>query len=389
MKKHCKKCNRFVDIQDLTEYNGEFYCDECVSICRGCGDVFLRESLTHIDDYGDYCEDCLEEDFIRCSDCGEIISNESSYFVDSIQEYVCSNCWSDHYASCGNCGYSAHTDDLIWDDDINDYSCPDCYNEEHNSRTYPYHSGLGRGNNSYGYRYRVGVELEREDEDFLDKLDKDDFLNKYGWVIERDASLGDDGFEAISPILPLKIGSLEKELSKKDLKELTRADYSHSCGGHITISDRKRTPDEIIDDIAGYLPILYAMFPHRTPNDYCYVLNKDGYKTRGGHIALNKRGDYKGDGLEIRLFDAPKDEKDLINRFRFVLYILQHKARTIEQGLEELSDSDKLGKIVKYHLNTYNMSYENFYRDIERFSDEVEKVVVRPESLRKVANKLN
>jgi hypothetical protein len=379
MKKHCANCGAFVDKEDMREYEGKWYCDDCATTCDDCGEVHLRDEMTYIDGYSRLvCESCLDDNYIYCDDCERYEHIDHSYYIDSEDRYVCENCYSDNYATCNGCGYATYIDNLRWSDYDEAYYCQDCYesNCDDERPTFDYHSGLGRGNISENYRYRVGVELEREDEDFLDCIDKNRYLNDYGWVIEYDGSLSSGGFEAVSPVLPLKIGKLIDDFNKEDLKDLVRADFSSRCGGHITISDIKRTPNELIDDIAGYLPMLYALFPNRTLNSYCSPRGKDEYKV-GGRYALHTRGCEKGCGLEIRLFDAPKDEKDLINRFRLVKYMLQHKAITIEQGLKELSDSNKLRSVIKYHLKTYNISYQDFYANIVKYARDIDKVRVR------------
>lgn len=156
----------------------------------------------------------------------------------------------------------------------------------------------------------------------------------------------------------------------------------------MTISDTKRNPDQLIDDIAGYLPILYALFPNRTTNHYCEPREKDFYKV-GGRYALNKRGSYKGDGLEIRLFDAPKDEVDLMNRFRLLKFMLSHRATTIEQGLRLLSESKKLRKVVKNHLDMYEIAYKDFYSNLVRYAREIDKIRLRNIDIEDIDSILN
>lgn len=380
MKATCEYCGNEVEKSTLVELDGKWYCEDCVATCDDCGELYIRDEMTYMSNLDKMvCEGCYYDNYFLCPDCDEYYSKDDGYYIDSMDDYVCSDCYFENYGTCNGCGYSCHRDYLHYSDrDDCDY-CDDCYDEDYESegdKTYSYHSGLGRGNISENYRYRVGVELEREDEDFLDTIDKNRYLNDYGWVIEYDGSLSSGGFEAVSPVLPLKIGKLIDDFNKEDLKDLVRADFSGRCGGHITISDVKRTPNELIDDIAGYLPMLYALFPNRTLNSYCSPRGKDEYKV-GGRYALHTRGYDKGCGLEIRLFDAPKDEKDLINRFRLVKYMLQHKATTIEQGLKELSDSNKLRNVIKYHLKTYNISYQDFYANIVKYARDIDKVRVR------------
>lgn len=368
----CFECGYEIDKDSALEYEGELYCDDCVRVCGDCGENYLRDELTEVDT-GDYvCENCLDENYFYCDHCEEYHSNDyTSYYVDSIDGYVCENVIGD-YPSCYECGYRGYYENMSYHEENGEHYCNDCVPEEGN--TFHYHSGQGRGLRSDNYRYRIGIELEREDSDFKKDLNPHDFLDDTGWAVEYDSSLDSySGFEAVSPIYALRLTELERLFKKgTELHRLANAGFSCSCGGHITISDTKRKPDDIIDDIAGYLPILYALFPKRAYSHWCQAQSKDNYKM-GGRSALNKRGNYEGDGLEIRLFDAPIDEKDIINRARLLKYMLQHKAPTIELGVKELSDSSKLREIVRKHLNRFNMDYKVFYKDIARFSRDIDR----------------
>lgn len=388
MKIKCEGCGCEVNNSEAIRFEGYLYCEDCVRHCGDCGELTLSDCGTWVGDKF-VCDSCLSNDYFYCNCCEEYYSNnEQSYYIDSEDIRVCEVCYCDHYGSCERCGYTTSLDYLYWSDRDGCYYCDSCDEAVNYSKVYEYHSSLGRGNKSENYRYRVGIELEREDSSFLDSLDKEHYLDDLGWVIERDGSLGDDGFEAISPILPLKIGRLSKMFKEEDLNSLVSSDFSSSCGGHITISDTKRRPCDIIDDIAGYLPIFYALFPNRVDNGYCYPLAKDSYKETRGHCAFNIRSDTLGGGLEIRLFDAPLDREDLENRFRLVKFILQHKANSVSKGLKMLNDSDKLRRIIKNHLDRFNMSIEDFYTNLVAYSERWDKVKVNPKRAENIAKKI-
>lgn len=380
MKMICEDCGATIKKSDhYLEKNGFFYCENCITICEECQQEVPISETKYIESSSmTVCQDCIDESYTYCHDCDELVHNEQTYYIDSEDYYVCESCRFEYYCACNDCGLVFPNDDLYYDEDTDCNYCSDCNSSREDRPVFKYHSCEGRGDRSEDYRYRVGIELEREDGEFRDSLDKYDFLDKTGWVVERDCSLDDEiGFEAISPILPLKLGELEKLFSTGDLLKLARTEYSGACGGHITISDKKRTPSEIIDDIAGYLPLIYALFPNRVCNSYCSPRRKEVYKESGGHIALNKRGDCKGSGLEIRLFDAPRDEKDILNRFKLLKYILQHKATTVEKGLENLNNSEKLRKAVKYHLDTYKIPYKTFYTNLVSYAKSIDCIEVK------------
>ena len=383
MKRKCFSCGHEIgDNDDNLEYNGEIYCSECYDECGECGQLFPSVMITYVDSNDTkVCNSCLDDFYRGCYECGELFHFDDLHYIDEGDLYVCDGCFDSGYGWCDGCDRTFRIDHLTYSEEQDRTYCPDCYEEyvdDEEKNTFSYHSGYGRDDKSDGYRYRVGIELEREDIAFKESISAYDFLEKTGWVVERDCSLDDlSGFEAISPIYPLKLGKLERIFNSDDIKKLARTEYSCCCGGHITISDTKRTPTELIDDIGGYLPILYAMFPKRVNNGYCSPLKKDNYKYQSGHYALSKRGNGRGDGLEIRLFDAPKDEKDILNRFRLLKYMLQHKATTIEQGLENLNEIDGLRKAVKYHLDIYDIPYKTFYTNLVEYAKNIDLLEVR------------
>lgn len=98
-----------------------------------------------------------------------------------------------------------------------------------------YHSGLGRenliGNNTFG----IGIEVEKEDSSFA--LDYEKVLRETKWIGERDGSLGDGGFELISPAIPLDVTKnilnqsewIEKYINP--VGKYLNASYSDRCGG--------------------------------------------------------------------------------------------------------------------------------------------------------------
>jgi hypothetical protein len=393
IKLECVNCGGVFDSNiniTFIEIDGEQFCDECVSKCLECGEYHLTDDMTYVDNGGYVCDNCLNKHYTQCFHCDEWVQTDCTYYIDSEDDRVCEDCYCDSYGSCEDCGWTTHIDNLCYSERDDCTYCEDCYNEHDKSNnTFSYHSGKGRDNLTGGYRYAVGVELEREDEYFKDEVDKYDLLDKTGWVMEEDASLDYDwGFEAVSPIYPLKIGYLDELFSKGLLNQLINTSYSDNCGGHMTVSDKYRTPDELIDDMAGYLPMIYALFPKRTANHYCEPKNKNIYK-QAGRYALSKRGSYQGSGLEFRIFDPPRDKEDLMNRFRLLKYMLSHKATTVEQGLQELSDSDRLRKIVKTHLDTYNITYKEFYSNIVRYARDIDDIMleIRPDEVEEILNK--
>lgn len=379
-KKICENCGLEIgEKEEFLEWDiGEYYCNNCIFECDDCREIYPITMCISVDRYDRrICENCYDENYFECERCGEVVHNDDGVYVNTEDRYICDRCVDEHYGYCDNCEALLSNDDLIYSESYDQYYCGSCW-EDMDIYVFEYHSDYGRDDESEDYRYRVGIELEKEDEDVKRSIDKDWLLDETGWVMESDSSLDKiSGFEAVSPMYPLKLGRLGEIFNQEDIRSVARADFSSRCGGHITISDKKRTPNEIIDDITGYLPLLYAMFPNRVYRSYCEAHHKEFYKQNRGHYALNKRGNTKGDGVEFRIFDSPDDEKDILNRFRLLKFMLQHKAPTVEKALEYLNDYEILRKVVKYHLDTRDISYKTFITNLIGYAKSIDELEIK------------
>lgn len=177
----------------------------------------------------------------------------------------------------------------------------------------------------------VGVEIEKEDPAVLESIPYSDFIQKYaGWDKVSDGSLCDDsGFELKTPIFkldPLAIYNYIK--SHRLLKSHIDAYTSSSCGTHFNVSDSERTPWEVFDDLAGYVPLLCALYPSRSGNSYCkakpkYELARENEKYQCYYV--------KRDRVEIRIFPATPDLDRLYWRLRLVDFMIRNPAQTPRQ----------------------------------------------------------
>lgn len=320
---------------------------KCV-VCERDYDAWGSEQGGYIYNRGYVCKECADkmlenEELWVCSDCGEYIQDgeEMEYNGD----IVCSGC------------YNAREEEEDWED------------EDNENGILHYHSNEGRGDESGGNRYRIGFEIEKEDDSVRSYLANNlyDVLEKIGWAIEGDCSLDSSGFEAVSPIYPLDIEKLSCTFQDDYIKQIAEADFSGRCGGHITISDVERTPQEVIDDIAGYLPILYAIYPKRVFAYNC-AYKKDLLKDVYTHRSLSCRGRNKGDGVEFRIFNATDTVDDNIERAKFLKYMLEHKATTLSHALKFLSDDGYFRENVLRLLTHERINEDEFRANIAKYS---------------------
>jgi hypothetical protein len=185
----------------------------------------------------------------------------------------------------------------------------------------------------------VGFEAEKEDTAVKFGLDIRDLENACeGWRKESDGSLHHKrGFEFISPMFELDIAKIRKELTTNAvISSHLRAGYSERCGGHIHLSKTGLSGVEVFDRIAGYLPLLHALFPARANgkhNEYARAgssneLRNSGEKKQSVRIFNNR--------IEFRIFGAITGIENILWRLELVRLMAVHPAGDCAQGFENI-----------------------------------------------------
>lgn len=86
--------------------------------CHCCGEVFKSESDGRYDAYDNWvCDSCVGSEYHYCDDCGELYPNDELTEIDG--EYFCNYCVENHRCSdSGICGYHTHhsEDPIFWGD---------------------------------------------------------------------------------------------------------------------------------------------------------------------------------------------------------------------------------------------------------------------------------
>lgn len=105
--------------------------EENTIVCAECGCVIeniedAREGING--EY--YCEDCFDEKFVTCYECGEIIERDEAY-TDSDGNYYCQNCFEENFAICHRCGKAYRKDDMIFVESEDRWYCEDCIERNH------------------------------------------------------------------------------------------------------------------------------------------------------------------------------------------------------------------------------------------------------------------
>ncbi len=116
--------------------------------CAHCGKMHPMDEMTVVslsgndpDDYELWCDDCVEEDAIKCDECGRYFHPDHITYVESSGANVCDRCLDRFYTECDHCGRLHNNAELgtvytnsgreLWCDDCVDddaRECEDCQN---------------------------------------------------------------------------------------------------------------------------------------------------------------------------------------------------------------------------------------------------------------------
>ena len=166
----CKDCGKEI-IGSYVEYDGEYICQECFDndyfYCDDCGRIGYRDYGYWIESSDRVVCDCCICNYNRCEDCGEYYpENETTTINDGNNNYyeVCEHCYSNNnYGYCDGCGEYFEEGCLHWHDD--DCYCDNCYSEQ-SGYLYDYHEfidwHLFKGINEENPPYYIGKEIELE-----------------------------------------------------------------------------------------------------------------------------------------------------------------------------------------------------------------------------------
>jgi hypothetical protein len=118
----CKNCGCIIE-GEAHEVNGEFYCDDCFDekyvTCAECGEIIERDDAHECDgDY--YCDDCFDDLYAVCDRCGDVHLKDDMTYIDDA--WICDYCRDRYYTQCERCGewvrrYDTYT--VAIDEDMN------------------------------------------------------------------------------------------------------------------------------------------------------------------------------------------------------------------------------------------------------------------------------
>jgi hypothetical protein len=238
----CADCGAVIDCEEYFNADDRTICEDCFeeyySTCDNCGDVVNRDDLISIDGGREYvCETCADSYYYQCDDCGEYISERNLWLDRNLT--ICIECqWE--YCTCYDCEDVLRCDDIH---NINGYGyCDHCApNHRPIIRDYGYKpEPIFYGELSDVVKGYYGLELEIDDG--YDKREAACAIQDAGGehiYLKHDGSLSEDGFEIVT-----HPATLEHHMHTMPWRDIIRVarDYNYTshdagtCGLHIHAS---------------------------------------------------------------------------------------------------------------------------------------------------------
>lgn len=93
----CEHCNKVVSNNDVITSGRDSYCEECFNenfvSCDECGDTVDVENSNYVDSFGSYCESCFADKFFYCDECNEVYPMEEGHYSNN--RMFCNDCYDD------------------------------------------------------------------------------------------------------------------------------------------------------------------------------------------------------------------------------------------------------------------------------------------------------
>ena len=267
----CDDCGELVEKdRTYTTHDNRIICENCYEsngycICERCGKVIDEYHIVYIQDTEEYvCDDCADENYYQCMECGEWYSSDK-IITDTEGQHLCEDCYSNNYYTCALCGEFVRDSDSYLDTISDEIYCEYCYSNEIGSRVInSYHSNddwtvhctENEYNDYMSDKLTLGLEIEVAGdatcaEGFMDKVDNDLIY------LERDGSV--DGFEIITqPMTRQYATGIFTDKMSKGFEFLKEHNFKgHNAGGiHIHV----RLPYDNIDFMSCILKLKKLLY---------------------------------------------------------------------------------------------------------------------------------
>ena len=338
---YCAHCGERIENDDYEEFDGEIWCDACLSentvTCDRCGGRIIYEDAVQDDDIT-LCESCFDNYYHRCECCGRIIRDGDVY-------------WHNDYPYCEHCIDS-------FTDEIAEYSYkPDPVFHGDGPRFFGVELEIDHGGKD-DENARIFKEIANADGEYL--------------YIKSDGSL-DDGMELVTHPMDLDYHKnfCWKEVMTKAISLGYRSHQTSTCGLHIHVNrdgfgDSREEQDEVISRILYFVEHHWnelLRFSRRSEYSMNRWAARYGYEKSGRDI-LEKaqkggQGRYAAVNLmnwatiEFRLFRGTLKYNTLIAAIELVNEICDLAVNLTDEGIAKMSWSEFVETIEAPELIQY------------------------------------
>ena len=356
-------------------------------ICSECGCVIDQDNEVIEIDNEYLCQNCFEENYFECQDCGDIHNKEEGYYVDSNYGYwVCDNCYCNNYFTCEDCGEIHHLDECCnisdcycicescyengnyhYCDNCNEYFSGDChYNndycycdscyEEQGGGMLSYHEYVEWKFyksekdqpiiiNDREYLMGIGTEIEQEPRGSYNVQGVINAINNnINAVAMEDGSLNYGGVEIITHPQTWNYFQEHKQDYVKFFEELKNLDYKNCghCGLHFHIT----RPDEdtiaraivLLESFKEEIKVLSRRSQERLNQwatfitDNCYEEDKLKYQSQKflkedylqkGHSRYSALNLTNSNTIEFRFFAGVNNFEEFWSALQFIVNLMQ------------------------------------------------------------------
>lgn len=376
--KICSRCNNFaLDNTILQNINDEFYCKTCIDelfvACDKCGNLIKRDSAKCFDD-AIFCTTCFDRDYTECANCDETIARCEAVLV--FNRPYCEDCANDSFFQCVSCGETFNNNDRCNDDNDDCSYCSACYdrdyshNDIHNHDYIPspqFHKTLDdkKEVTYFGFELECGTNDEASYHLAIKNLPELFYLKEDGSIFDADIHYG---FEVVSHPFSWNWLQENKNIIKNYCNFLIKNSFISyklkSCGLHVHISKKYITSLKIYKMLAFIYDIKNAPFllaiSGRTPeklrqwasidSDMCIKRNAKILKLAKAkyqpfrYTAINLNPDHT---IEFRIFRGTLVFESILRCFEFVKAIVDFTEDTFVRDINLSSFTDFVAKNSK------------------------------------------
>lgn len=401
------KCHECGDYAESTvTVDGREWCESCFedhgTTCAMCDCRTDNDNTRHVDDVGDVCMGCYENNCFTCERCENTFCTEEgsdghSYSSEVItshgSETWCDSCCDGHASTCPECECYVNSDDLMQDDEDHDeYICRRCYRERYGetdgSAIAGYHSfskNKFRDNKhsapgetpdrTTGQLLYLGFELEAGSgkQDPVNRVAKEiqkmDKKQSY-YHMERDGSIPSHGFELISNPMTLLA---HQAYNWKDILKMMRAagmksfDTGGQCGLHVHFTKAFLTAVEQVkldmfvtrnkkfwERLGRRDEVSYSTFHIKSTGSYISTFEERAVvNSRDRYTALNFSSSCSST-IEFRLFCGTLNYRSFMATLEIVDAAVRWvKTRSIKQIHDNTGETDNFVAFVNTHRKLY------------------------------------